>query len=106
MVTTAAVRTGLPARINGERLANGPFGAIVGRLGLRAAVAMPIVVAGRRWGVTVAATSRDEFPAGTESRMADYMELAAMAIANARAEEQLRKSSKINNLDFRWRVVC
>ncbi len=91
MVTTAALRTGLPARINGERLAQGPFGAIVGRLGMRAAVATPIVVEGRYWGVTVAATPRKDFPAGTESRMADFMELAATAIANAEAEQKLRE---------------
>jgi signal transduction histidine kinase len=91
MVTTAALRTGLPARINGERLAQGPFGVIVGKLGMRAAVATPIVVGGRHWGVTVAATSREDFPAGTESRMADFMELAAMAIANAQGEQELRE---------------
>jgi signal transduction histidine kinase len=91
MVTTAALRTGRPARVNGDKLANGPFGAIVGRLGLRAAVATPIVVGGRHWGVTVAATSREDFPAGTESRMADFMELAAMAIANAKAAQELRE---------------
>jgi signal transduction histidine kinase len=91
MVTTAALRTGLPVRINGERLAHGPFGAIVGRLGLRAAVATPIVVEGRYWGVTVAATPQEDFPAGTESRMADFMELAATAIANAQAEQRLRE---------------
>jgi signal transduction histidine kinase len=91
MVTTAALRTGLPARISGERLAHGPFGAIVAKLGMRAAVATPIVVGGRRWGVTVAATSREDFPAGTESRMADFMELAATAIANAQGEQELRE---------------
>ena len=91
MIHAEALRTGLPARINGERLATGPFGAIVGRLGLRAAVATPIVVGGRYWGVTVAATSREDFAVGTESQMADFMELAAMAIANAQAEEELRE---------------
>jgi signal transduction histidine kinase len=91
MVTTAVLRTGLPVRINGERLAHGPFGAIVGRLGLRAAVATPIVVEGLYWGVTVAATPQEDFPAGTESRMADFMELAATAIANAQAEQRLRE---------------
>jgi signal transduction histidine kinase len=90
MVTSAALRTGLPARINGEQLANGPFGPIVGRLGMRAAVATPIMVERRHWGVTVAATSREDFPAGTESRMADFMEFAAMAIANTKAEQELR----------------
>jgi signal transduction histidine kinase len=91
MVMTAALRTGGPARINGERLANGPFGAIIGRLGLRAAVATPVVAGGHYWGLTVAATSREDFPAGTESRMAEFMELAGMAIANAEAEQKLRE---------------
>jgi signal transduction histidine kinase len=90
MVMTTALRTGRPARINGERLAKGPFGAIVGRLGLRAAMATPVVAGGRHWGVMVAATSREDFPAGTESRMEDFMELAGLAIANAEAEERLR----------------
>jgi len=91
MVMTAALRTGGPARINGERLANGPFGAIIGRLGLRAAVATPIVAGGHYWGLTVAATSREDFAAGTESRMAEFVELAGMAIANAEAEQKLRE---------------
>jgi len=91
MAMTAALRTGGPARISGDMLASGPFGEVVRGLGLRAAMATPIVVEGRFWGVTVAATAREDFPVGTESRMADFMELAAMAIANARSEEQLRK---------------
>ncbi len=91
MIQAAALRTGRPARVNGERLAKGPYGEWLGSLGLRAGVAMPIVVGGRRWGVTVAVTSREDFPPGTESRMADFMELAAMAIANAQAEQELRE---------------
>jgi signal transduction histidine kinase len=39
----------------------------------------------------VAATSREDFPADVESRMADFMELAAMAVANAEAQQQLRE---------------
>jgi signal transduction histidine kinase len=91
MVMTIALRTGRPARITGERLTNGPFGAIAGRLGLRAVVATPVVAGGHYWGVTVAATSREDFPADTESRMADFMELAGMAIANAETEQRLRE---------------
>jgi signal transduction histidine kinase len=91
MIHMDTLRTGLPARINGERLATGPFSAIVGKLGLRAAVGAPIVVAGGHWGVTVAATSREDFPAGTESRIADFMELGATAIANAKAGQELRE---------------
>jgi signal transduction histidine kinase len=72
-------------------LTSGPFGEVVRGLGLRASMATPIVVEGRFWGVTVVATAREDFPAGTESRITDFTELAATAIANARAEEQLRK---------------
>ncbi|HZD15148.1 MAG TPA: GAF domain-containing protein, partial [Pseudonocardiaceae bacterium] len=39
----------------------------------------------------MAATSREDFPAETELRMADFVELAAMAIANAQAEQKLRE---------------
>jgi signal transduction histidine kinase len=91
MAMTAALRTAGPARITGDMLASGPFGDVVRGLGLRAAMAMPIVVEGRYWGVAVAATARADFPAGTEVRMADFTELAAAAIANAQAEEQLRE---------------
>ncbi|HEX3826447.1 MAG TPA: GAF domain-containing protein, partial [Sporichthyaceae bacterium] len=90
-IAAVALRTGLPARINGEGLAKGPWGPVARRLGLRAAVAVPIMVGGCRWGVTLAATTREDFPAGTESRMADFVELAAIAIANAQAEQELRE---------------
>jgi GAF domain-containing protein len=59
MIQAVALRTGRPVRINGERLAKGPYGDWVGRLGMLAGVATPIVVGGRHWGVTVAATSRE-----------------------------------------------
>jgi signal transduction histidine kinase len=91
MVQAAALRTGRPARVNGERLAKGPHGAWVRTLGMRAGVATPIVVGGHRWGVTVAATSRRNFPSGTESRMAAFMELTATAIANAETRRELHE---------------
>ncbi|MDX6241734.1 MAG: hypothetical protein QOG10_6558, partial [Kribbellaceae bacterium] len=91
MIQTAALRTGRPARSNGELLAKGPYGAWVARLGMRAGVATPIVVGGCQWGVTVAATSQEDFPAGTEARMAGFMELAGTAIANAQAQQVARE---------------
>jgi GAF domain-containing protein len=36
-------------------------------------------------------TSREDFPPGTESRMAEFTELAALAIANAQTEQELRE---------------
>src|SRR5689334_24268811 len=91
MAMTAALRRGGPVRLSGDMLTSGPFGEVVRGRGLRAAMATPIVVEGRYWGVTVVATSREDFPAGTESRMADFTELAATAIANAQAEQKLRE---------------
>jgi signal transduction histidine kinase len=91
MIHPAALRSGRPTRINGEQLAESPYGEWVGGLGVRAGMATPIVVGGRNWGVTVAATSQEDFPAGTESRMADFMELAATAIAKAHAEQELHE---------------
>jgi signal transduction histidine kinase len=90
-IQAVALRTGRPARASGERLTRGPYGEWLASLGLRAGVAVPIMVGGRQWGVTAAVTSREDFPAGAESRMADFMELAGMAIANAQAEEELRE---------------
>jgi signal transduction histidine kinase len=90
-VSATALRTGRPARGSGDQVAKGPYRGVTGKLGLRAAVATPIVVEARYWGVALAATSRQDFPPGTESRMADFTELAATAIANAQAEEELRE---------------
>jgi signal transduction histidine kinase len=87
----AALRTGRAARLTGETLTSGPFAEMVRQFGLRAAVATPVVVNGRCWGATVAATEQSDFPPSAESRMADFTELAATAIANAQAEEHLHK---------------
>lgn len=85
-IQAAVLRTGHPVLVKGDRLAQGPYGEWLGGLGLRVGVAAPIVVGGSYWGVAVAVTSQDDFPPGTESRMADFTELAATAIANAQAE--------------------
>jgi hypothetical protein len=95
MVTTVALCTGRPARVNGAELANGPYGSLAQRLGLRAAMATPIVVEGSYWGVTVAATAEPDFPAGAEARMTGFTELAALAIANAQAEQKLHELVRI-----------
>ena len=90
-IQTAALRSGRPVRSNGEQLAKSPYGAWVRTLGMHAVVATPIIVAGHPWGVTIAATSRTNFPPRTEARMARFVEFAAMAVANAMAEDELRE---------------
>ena len=62
----------------------GPFSAELRRLGIRAAVAVPIQVGGRVWGISVAAWQNPApSPAATRSRMAEFTELIATAISNA-----------------------
>lgn len=56
------------------------------------AVAAPIVVDDRLWGVIVAASPLGILPVGTESRLADFTELVATAIANADSRDQLNAS--------------
>ncbi|WP_210575815.1 nitrate- and nitrite sensing domain-containing protein [Streptomyces sp. GESEQ-4] len=57
------------------------------------AVGAPIVVDGRLWGAVVAAAAGPEpLPPGTESRLADFTELAATALANADSRAQLTAS--------------
>ncbi|MEV0221283.1 PAS domain S-box protein [Streptomyces sp. NPDC050704] len=56
-------------------------------------VGAPIVVDDRLWGAVVASASRPEpLPRGTESRLADFTELIATAIANADSRAQLAAS--------------
>ena len=62
-------------------------------LGLRAAVAAPVVLRGRLWGAVSAATVRPEpFPPGTEQRLAAFAALLAQAVANSEAARELAAS--------------
>lgn len=58
----------------------------------RAAVSLPITVGRHLWGAMTVALRRDErsFPEGTEARLAPFTALAAIAIANAQAREELQ----------------
>ena len=56
------------------------------------AVAAPIVVEDRLWGFVVTASPLDALAEGTESRLADFTELIATAIANADSRAELTAS--------------
>ena len=61
--------------------------------GVGAAVAAPIVVSGRPWGVIVAAWKRANMVrADTETRMGQFTELVATAVANAESRSELAAS--------------
>jgi signal transduction histidine kinase len=82
--------TGRPARID-------HYGEDAGKaaldLGIRSAVAAPITVEGRLWGLmAVTSTGEAPPPPDTEARVANFTELVATAIANAEAHAALTAS--------------
>src|SRR5246127_904710 len=71
----------------------GPFSAELRRLGIRMAIAVPIQIGGRGWGISVAAwQSPAPFPAATGSQMAEFTELMATAISNADGRAEMPAS--------------
>ena len=88
-------QSGRPARISG--FAPG-MGSTLARdaleLGIRSSVACPIVVAGRVWGILVAATkSERSFRPGLEAQIARFTDVVAMAIlTNAQGRAELAAS--------------
>jgi GAF domain-containing protein len=92
-VSTLVFETGRPARIDDySRDASGAIADAAKATGLRGVVGTPIVVEGRLWGVMGAATYRDEpLPPDTESRLGQFTELMATAIANAEARTQVER---------------
>jgi PAS domain S-box-containing protein len=92
-VTSSVRRSERPARMEHHHDTHGARAELVGRLGVRASVGVPIVVDGRLWGVTVAGwTGEESPPADTEERMAQFAELLDTAIANADSRGQLTAS--------------
>jgi len=88
--TAQVCRTGLPARADYTRPAQGPIAAAARAAGGRSAVGVPVVVDGALWGVvTVGTRGAEALPADVEGRLAKFTELLATAIANSEAHEQL-----------------
>jgi signal transduction histidine kinase len=76
-------RTGRPTRIDHYGRASGPIADAVRPTGLRSAVATPIMVDGELWGAMITGATGDELlPPETESRLGQFTELMATAIAN------------------------
>jgi PAS domain S-box-containing protein len=91
-VVSAVRRTGEAARMDDWANASGSVAAMAHVLGVRSAVATPILVEGRLWGTMIAATSQTKpLPADTESRIGEFTELVATAISNAESREALRR---------------
>ena len=95
---------GRPARIEGYAEASDEVVAMTEILDVRSSVGAPIVADGRLWGVIVASSDRAEaLPEDTESRLLEFTELVATAIANTDARTKL---DRLANEQFALRRVA
>ena len=87
-VVTQVFHTARAARADDWTDSTGAVAGMATVLGVRSAVAAPVIVEGRLWGIIIAATSQDEpLPGETERRLEQFTELIATAIANAEARD-------------------
>ena len=82
--------TGKPARVDDWANGRGPTAEFARALGVKSSVAGPIVVNGNLWGALAVHSKRGTLPPDTESRLLNFAELVATAIANAHAREEVR----------------
>jgi signal transduction histidine kinase len=88
-LTTLIHETHRPERMEYDE-DNGPVATAAPPLRIRSSVGVPIIVEGHLWGVIAVGSASDEPPPpDTESRLADFTELVATAIANAGAQTEL-----------------
>lgn len=89
-VVRQIVRTRRPARLDDYRARAGP---VRGRddYGVGAGAGVPIIVDDRLWGVLLATTGGERLPPDTESRLAQFAELVAAALANVRARDEVHQ---------------
>jgi signal transduction histidine kinase len=92
-VATVVLETGRPARMDNYADASGELGIASRESGVRSAIATPIIVEGRLFGVAVAGSRTEHsLPADTEARLGSFTELVATAIANAESRAALTAS--------------
>jgi signal transduction histidine kinase len=84
------LRTGQPVRLEDFDEVGGAVAAEMRRLGVRSAVAGPIILGGRIWGALSAAWPQGvPMPVGAEDQVAAFAELVSYAIDNAETREEL-----------------
>jgi signal transduction histidine kinase len=89
-VAATVSRTRQSARMDSWEDAAGPIAQRVRELGVRSRIGAPIVVDERLWGIAVVATTEPEpLPPDTESRIVEFAELVATAIAAATTRAEL-----------------
>ena len=92
-VVTLVFETGWSGRMDSCADASGAIGVFAREAGVRSAVATPIIVEGRLWGVMAAGSTLEQpLPSDTETRLAAFTDLVATAIANAESRAELGAS--------------
>jgi signal transduction histidine kinase len=92
-LATLVFETGRSVRIDNYAGASGPLSVAAQDTGIRSAVASPIIVEGRLWGMMGAGSGIGQtLPPDSEVRLASFTELVAMAIANAESRAELKAS--------------
>jgi signal transduction histidine kinase len=91
-IATLVQRSGRPARIDSYDNVAGPIAARVRAVGVRAAVAVSIIVDGRVWGLAaVGSLQPGPMPADTEVSIGRFAELTATALVAGHRDEQKRQ---------------
>jgi signal transduction histidine kinase len=67
---------------------------LVRSLGIRSAIAAPVIVEGEPWGATTIVAFDRSFPPDTERRLVEFTELIATAVANAESRSELAASRR------------
>jgi PAS domain S-box-containing protein len=92
-LTSTVPRTGKAGRLDSYEGLSGEIAQRARDSHYRSVVAAPVVVAGRVWGLLVAATQREEpLPERAEHRLESFAELVALALAGADARNELAAS--------------
>ena len=88
----SVMASGRPVRVADVSVVDGAIGAALRDSAIRSLVAAPIVVSGAVWGLMWAGGKRAEpLPAAAETRLRDFAEFAAVAVANAESRNRLRR---------------
>jgi signal transduction histidine kinase len=88
----SVVAAGRPVRIDDVSVLGGRAATALRDLSIRSLVALPIIVAGAVWGLMWVGGKRAQpLAAGTETRVREFAELAALAVANADSRHRLRR---------------
>jgi signal transduction histidine kinase len=92
-VAEQVLSTGQPASMHLDEVGDPEVAAMYGDYGVRSALAAPIFVGGRLWGVMITAWAGERPRAERiEARMSEFTELVATAVANAESRAELAAS--------------